>query len=95
MHCELGRATRILAQDYFVGGAGARIEFRDVFMGPPFAFLAFSAPFLSIVKIDHKLLFLSSISLFSFVLIFVVPDFILYLIGRDEFFELALFFSVV
>jgi hypothetical protein len=47
------------------------------------------------VKIDHKLLFLSSISLFSFVLIFVVPDFILYLIGRDEFFELALFFSVV
>lgn len=95
MHFDLDRVLRILTRDYFAGGAGARLEDRDVFMGPPFVLIWLVAPLLSNAVRNKKIVLFACIAWLSFLLMFLVPDFLLYLVGRDVFFRDGIFLFAI
>ncbi len=76
-----------LGESYWHPYLGSNLQERDVFMGPIFVLIALASPLIAVILRNRRILLVAITSIIFFILIFIVPDQILYFVGRDVFFR--------
>ena len=85
-----------LGKSYWHPYLGSNLQERDVFMGPVFVVIALISPLIAIILRNREVLIIATTAVVFFMLIFLVPDQVLYFIGRDVFFRDGFFiFGIV